>query len=781
MYGRHFTRLPFGRKSSPHVNHHARWLFVTILITVVMSSHAQPLSFAKQLQEKLDQYYRARVPQMLAMHFNQPAYVAGDTAWFSVWLMPEGTGRVSGRQLINVELWPNAGDAIFRQKILMHEGVGKGQFILPARLAAGMYTVVSWADGIPVQDPSMFYYRNLTVTGERQFSRGNMPLAAYPEGGGVVGGSLNRVAITGTAGESVTLYGGDDVVTSAQLDADGYSQIEFYAIEGKSYRVGGRDGTTALAVDPRAVSIMVNMEDDAPTVPVVLSSRDRDGAYEFVVISHGKVVYAAMVSFKEGNANVIIPKKSLPDGLLLISVFDSARQVAAERLFIAHLPETSIKAQSDRVAVRPRETVKLNIAAQEATLPLTVNVYAEDMFMDQPRTFAADVVLSQLPRSGIDYTIQSDWSLNKWNTFLVTQKWNRFAWRDVWNGVEPYDPSLGRYLRFKGRVILPQTATGYDSIRITFFLKREARVYEASTSADGFFDFLLFFDFDESEEVVYTIDRKGKILIDATIELDQETHPAFSFPPVRIQTVVEPYVDFARFRDTTRAAYKDYDPVLHEPDDPNTGVEEELFESDIAVNLDDYVSFPDMEETLREIIPRLQHRWRNKHHSVRVYLTEPDILATGEPLYFIDGVLTDDTDYFMGLNPKDVATIKVVSTQRKLTSMGILGRNGIVLVTTKIRENRLRVPHTRKSFMAVGIARPLPYNYHPATSPHTPLLRSSLYFNRELKLQDRLGTFEFIAPDNPGRFRIEIMGFTTQGQVQYSTLSLNVVRPAITP
>lgn len=786
MNWRNCTQLQFHGAPRADAAGISRWfLVVTLLVAlcnVAVPTRAQTLSFAKQLQEKLDQYNEARAPHTLAMYFNQPAYVAGDTAWFSVWLVSERQGRgVMGRRLINVEMWATAGEAIIRQKILVHDGMGKGQLILPRKLPAGIYTVVSWADGMPVQDPSLFYYSQLVVTGDRQYSGETMPLAAYPEGGGLAGSSSNRVVITGTPGELVTLYSDNDVVASAQLDAEGYGQIEFDVQEGKSYRVSDRTGTAALGIKPRAVALTVNMEDDASTFSVRLAAHDRTEAYDLAIISRGKVVYAAMVNIREGEANIVIPKKTLPEGLLLISVFDGKRQLVAERLFIARFPESSMTIQSARPVVYPREKVQVKIQAQDMDAPLTVNVYAEGMFMRHPSVLVNSLVLPQLPRSGIDFTIRPDWTLKKWNVFLATQKWNRFVWTEVWDGVKPHDLSLGRYLRFNGRVVLPPSTPEFDSLRITFFLKREARVYEASVSPNGMFDFLLFFDFDEREEVTYTIDRKGKILKDATIELNQEMDHEFVLPPVRRQTVVDPYAGFALFRDTTRSIYANYFTELREPDDPNSGIEEELFESDIAVNLDDYVSFPDMEETLREIIPRLQHRWRNKRHSVRVYLTEPDILATGEPLYFIDGVLTDDTDYFMELKPQDVATIKIVSTQRKLTSMGILGKNGIVLVTTKIRDNHLRVPHTRKSFMAVGIARPFPHNNDPGTSPHTPLLRSSLFFDTELKLNEKTATIEFIAPDNVGPFRIDVVGFSRQGKVQHSTVNINVVRPTITP
>ncbi len=86
------------------------------------------------------------------------------------------------------------------------------------------------------------------------------------------------------------------------------------------------------------------------------------------------------------------------------------------------------------------------------------------------------------------------------------------------------------------------------------------------------------------------------------------------------------------------------------------------------------------------------HRWHNGKSVVRVWIDDIDKMGTDDPVYVIDGVMTDDTDYFMSLKPENVSTIKVVCTMEKLRVFGAVGRNGVVLVETKLLDNAKNVP-----------------------------------------------------------------------------------------
>lgn len=735
---------------------------------MVHSACAQTTSFHETLQSKLDRYYNKHMPVITDIQFNQPAYVAGDTAWFSAWITTEREGLpLGGRQVLHVDLAAPSGRIVQRLKVLANNGLAYSQLVVPPELPEGVYTVVIWTEGMVDNDPSVFSYRELIVTSERGVSRGFMPLSAYPEGGHLVPRITNKLTLTGRPGAVIEMQSDGVSTGTVRLDQYGYGHAYVYPRAASSFIFS--DGQSSYSLSTSTVNLAMTLQfyDSLPTCKFVIrhAGRRQDAA-RLAIVSRGKVVYAAVVSLADTASYVTVPRRVLPPGLLLATLFDSSNQVLAGRLFVDHWTECGMEIVRDSNVPESRDRISIVLAGREQHgLPATVRIYAEELFDSAATRDTSPLPVSCLSWSGLGFQIDSRWTIQQWNTFLSTQQWRRFNWNDVWHERGERAVSPGTYLKFKGRVMLTQNPAEFDSVRVTFFLRKEARIYEEYVSSSGELDLLLFFDFDDEEEVIYTIDRKGSIIKDAILQIEEERQAVYALPAGTQAPGKIKYPAFAALCETIRAAYKDYPTSEHLDDfDANAMVEDELFEADITVRLDDYVLFPTMEETLREIVPRLQHRWRGKRHTVQVALMEPDIVATEDPLYFIDGVLTDDTDYFMNLNPADVATIKVVAAQRKLRTLGILGKNGIVLVTTKIADNHLRVPRTRRSFTATGFTRYVPFTNTPALADRTPWFRSTVYFNPTLALDASGRTqFQFTVPDNSGRFRIEVVVLGTDG------------------
>ncbi|HTF20996.1 MAG TPA: hypothetical protein VK658_23135 [Chryseolinea sp.] len=746
--------------------------------------YAQQASFIQDLQGRLDRYYAAGSPLVIDMQFNQPAYVPGDTAWFSLWVTTEQQGLpVAGRQVVNVNLATRGGKVVLRHRVLVNNGLAHAQIVVPLTLQPGIYTVVAWTDWMTNDNPAMYGYKNFLVNGDRRYTPGPMPLRAYPEGGALVQGVSNQIVLAGSPGITASLHADKQVAGTLRLDAEGYGVLSVLPMAAVRYSVTDGQATVELPTASDGVAMALDFYDSASTLTFNLQSPPRGEGCQLAIVSRGRVVYAATISFQDHRASITVPKRILPEGLMLATVFDSRSKVLAERLLIVHAPANPVQVKADRSLAHPRERVSVSIeAADPGGTPLTVSIYADDLFANEIAPHDQFTPIARLPLGGLDFHVAPSWTMQQWNAFLTTQSWKRFQWPDIWNGRAAREQAVGRYLKFKGKVVLSEKNESFDSVRITFFLRGEARVYETYAARTGDFDLDLFFDFDNTEEVIYTVDRKGVIIPGVSIELAEELDPPFVLRPFASASTVDHYTAFALVRQSLIDAYQRYDITDDEASDPNAMVEDELFEADVVVKLDEFVLFPTMEETLREVVPRLQHRWRGKHHTVRVALSEPDILASADPLYFIDGVLTDDTDYFMSLSPKDIATIKIVSLQRKLQAMGILGRNGVVLVTTKLRNNHLQIPRTRKMFTAVGFTRPATFHNAMLMSTRTPIFRSTAYMNPALKLDaDGKGNFEFVMPDNVGQFRIEVTGLSKEGTIYKAVTHVRSVPPGATP
>lgn len=736
-------------------------VMIAFSLGAAMTALAQQDPFVTSLQTRLDRYYTAHAPAVLDMVLNQPAYVPGDTAWCSQWLMTEKEGAyIEGRQIVHQVVMNRMGEVVLRQNLLMNDGVAYGYIVVPEMITPGIYTVVSWTDGMLNRNRDMYCYRELMVCKDKTYSS-TMPLSAYPEGGYLTANVLNRVVLTGRPFASVSLSGAGQLLETTTLDKDGYGEVKVVAKNSVQYTLTSDQGSVNMMPARPGVAMALQCYDSASMISIGLTSPTPRGGCHLVLVSRGRIIYTAMIDLGGTQVNVAVPRRIIPDGLIFATVFDKHNSVLCERLLSAKLPGDVLNIISAE-EFHPRDSVSIAVKGKDLVGPVLISVFATDLFppRDSDAAFRA-----MLPFNAIDFRTDYAWSLAEWNRFLITQHGSRFKWAIILDDSAVPLHAPGKYLGLKGRVSLADGRRLADSTRITVYLRKEARVYEESVASNGDFDMTFFFDYYGQEEVLYRIDRKGVVIPDALVTIEPDTISPFIRSSIIAAGGDNPYSDFALLRESAREAYTNFDVYRQLPlrRELNAAIEDELFEPDVTVRLDDFVLFPTMEETLREIVPSLQHRWRGKQHTVRVALQKPDLLATADPLYFIDGVPTDDTNYFMSLDPKDVATIKVVVVRDKLRPLGTLGESGVVFVTTKLSYHDARIQRSIRQFKITGLAAPLNFCNVPKTSLRTPLLSSTICFEAVFPGENEKGIAHFTAPDNVGNFTILAVAHTLQG------------------
>jgi hypothetical protein len=194
--------------------------------------------------------------------------------------------------------------------------------------------------------------------------------------------------------------------------------------------------------------------------------------------------------------------------------------------------------------------------------------------------------------------------------------------------------------------------------------------------------------------------------------------------------------------------------------DPNKAMEVELDGADIVLNLKDYLLMPTMEDVSKELLRGVEYRKINGRHVVRVNTTGKAPSNYAGPLYVIDGQITKDPSYFLGLNPVDVVSIKVVKDSRKLIALGKLGANGVLIVKTK-RQTAIN----EKSKINFSGLLPAASNYSRANSgKNLPDLRSCLFWSPLVQAtSSSAAEIQFTTSDDIGNFRLQIYGFTEGG------------------
>lgn len=115
----------------------------------------------------------------------------------------------------------------------------------------------------------------------------------------------------------------------------------------------------------------------------------------------------------------------------------------------------------------------------------------------------------------------------------------------------------------------------------------------------------------------------------------------------------------------------------------------------------------------------------------------------------------------------------VISSQ-KLKPLGLLGKNGIVIVDTKKGDTREAVDPSK---LIQGLSRPLDFKNHSyADTNHSPDFRSTVLWSPSIKTNvNGEAKIDFYASDNLGVLSIRVDGLTAQGTPFSKEIKLKVV------
>ncbi|MBT1707080.1 hypothetical protein KK062_02540 [Fulvivirgaceae bacterium PWU5] len=775
-----------------------------VLLLPVGTVHAQA-DFATRLTDRLSTFYARHIPVKLHLFFNQPAYHPGDTAYFHIsFLTAEGYKGFSGRQIIDVALVDDKNVPVVRQQVLVRDGFGYNQVAIPASLDPGNYTVTAYSDWMKNYDPELIYHTSLSIlSGKELLEKRIYSTAFYPEGGNLIQQVSNKVVMMGTPGAkySIVTAQGKEILTCTP-DSTGLGVFYLTPQPGEQYfaTANGALRTALPTSTDTGINLLLTPATAGGSLRIVLQAGTQtlreagDKAY-IIISAHGTAYYSAAIAFGANRTGVVsIPTAGLPAGVARATVFRDDATVLAERLFfVEEASPVQIMTTFDQQTYGTREkvTIKLHVNdPQGGKARLRVRVFQKDLF---PQA-SAHLPRHPLQLSGeLPYTAYRRYATapaNVFDNFLVTQHERLFSWPEVWNNTRAEEIHNFRTgLSFSGRAYRRNSSGPLpDSTHLTFFLQEDVMTYAIYPRSDGTFNFPLLNDFVGDDKVYYRADRKGVIQKDIAVDFGQkDTIPAMTTDAIYRETADHAaYGTFAEQQKVIEQAYgfAKRAPVQHyEKVNPHAFLEEEIFSPDVTINLRDYLLFPDMEETLREIIPFVQHRWHDKQHVVRMYITDLEVMGTEDPVYMIDGVLTDNTDYFMSLKPDEVATIKVVCTWEKLRTFGQIGKNGMVLVETTIPDNARNVPVPRNMVTVKGITptATLPQTVNPKADRRYPQIKAALYWNPELTTND-MGdaTISFYTPDNTGTYSIQIDGITYSGKPVFASDTFSVVfQPAL--
>ena len=740
--------------------------------------------FASRLQQKLTRYYQRHAPAKIHLNFDLPRYLPGDTAFYNIQFFTAKESRpVAGRQILDVRLLDSAGRELHESKVLVVDGVGFNQLPLSADLPPGRYSVVAFSDEMKIGGNSALFQYPVWVMGAfKMEERSRLPVSFFPEGGSLVSGITNKVVVTGKANTSGKILSDEGLeIASYRLNEDGMGIFFMTPLKDVRYVARGSDGTETLLPAALAdgigilASVPINRLPIRVTLQVPPESSLKSRHFVLAATSHGLVYYTAGIAFNDRDfLTFSLPQENLPEGIATITVFSENGIPHAERLVYVRgdsLPEAKIILQKEQYQTRELIPVEIYVPGSQslsAGSSLAVTVYHHDYLAGsdyQANTiFENAMVYGELsgPASKTEGLIASDPA--QLDNFLITRQRGTFQWKDVWSE-EERESSFREFLHVRGRVQRMDGRPLPDSTVVTFFFQRSVMTYAVDLDGSGDFDLPVLMDFYGDEEIYYLVESGGHVVPDAKVITNPRNSLDVIGPSVSSLPVKDEFFTLRKKLDQVKRAYSYHmtSRPSSRPPSLNALVEDEVFGADFAVSLDDYFTLATMSEVLRELVPVLQHRKQKDRDIIKLFFDDRNRFAEGEPLFIIDGVIPDDVAYFLSLKPSDVATIKVIFSARKLEAFGAIGKNGIVLVETKIPGHAALVPRNQNVFTAQGLELASPANTRRAIARQSraPDLRTNLYWNPNL-MTDSVGRATFFVPasDVTGTFRIVAEGFT---------------------
>jgi hypothetical protein len=461
-----------------------------------------------------------------------------------------------------------------------------------------------------------------------------------------------------------------------------------------------------------------------------------------------ELIYHGRVLFQDGKgvSQIIIPPDIEPGNYQFVSYIEKSPWVYISYLTIlskdilrtddlraTHLEDDTtrlkILTDQDKYGRRSKVSVSINplVSASKSSLTaVSIAVYNEQLFMDSASHKVRSTMLpvrikSEIPADGLK---------------------------------EVFD--LPDY--FRGKAFIKSSGMNVpDSSKITFYLNENDFAYVVYTSSGGNFSFPLFKNFG-NEEVFYRITYKGDLLRDSQIKLRDEPVNAGVIKSRRSDTL-KAYGLYAKQKQFINKSYHYF-----ASKGKNNEAENEFdsdIEADNEVVMDKFESFSSMADIFSNVIPSVRYRKSEGGDRLRIFLQQDAKYGDDDPIYIVDGFMTDNTKYVLNLDPGMVRKISVLRSEITLSRFGDLGRDGILLIETDQVNTRDSLSNSGNSLSVTGISKALDYKkimYGQSNlSSRAPDLRSSLYWNPKADWTN-MQAFDFYTSDDMGYYIIQLAG-----------------------
>jgi len=756
-------------------------VFTQMAIALSLVIEAQTSDFLAQLETRFQDHINKFPRVQINAVFNQNQYIPGDTVFFSVQYLLGNNTQVAGQDVLYLDVVSSEAKIKHRTRFKVKDGFAYNQIRLPEDLDPGIYKFYIYSEWMKNFGVDTFYHTSFSVTNSNNiisYSPRQTQLAVLPEGGKLTNGVVNYVYAIGSPGELIVLKSQNgEMVDSTKLNAAGVGNFQFVPAKNMQYLIEGTENRTIrLKGNNDGVGFHLTQYNHEWVIELQLPANSiwSNRNLYLITVAKDKIINKHRVKFDQLKFSVVLPALADSQSIHHVYLLSDSGEEVAQRIFIPNTNSPPVKINmrlQQNVKQRQPYTFGIDILDEN---DLRVNAHIAVVVTQKQLFNEEKYVPSYLKQIGSTF----EWAKNHvghysqyLNEYLATQLSQRFNWKNI-NGNEPmpYKYTFKNDVVIKGKLVPKQgEKIAPDSTRVIAFLQKNVIGYE-TVAIKGDFTLPLTFDFWDQDEVFIMLRYRDKNLDpEYSIQIEDDTSKFFQLDDTKVLEQPDGYGLYQKKRNLIDKSYSYFTKSRALNDSQNSLnhlFEEEFPPVDNTTKLADYIVFPTMDDLLKEVVTFVQLKRKNDEATVRLFYRyeKSVIFYKHDPLYIIDGVMTSDTDYFLGLKPENLLTIKAINNPNKLAQLGPLGHAGVIFVESK--SGNLGDKLRSKLFIITGLSKPMEFSdekWIKEIPLSIPDLRATLYWMPLTKFAGSSFEATFNSSDDIGKMSIKVIGFTPNG------------------
>lgn len=434
------------------------------LVLALVFSHSKIA--AQELFDSLLTVSANQYPQeKIHIHFDKSYYNPGETIWFKAYLTEKGNASTISKTMYADLLDGNG--IVLQRKIMPVFQAGAASYfeldtVYRAKLFVRAYT--SWMLNF---DSTQLYLKPITlINPKQQTAKKTVPvysLTLFPEGGDILENINCRVAFKANDEEGVPVEvtgtvtdGKNKPVTSFKSVHDGMGMFSYTPVFDEQYTVNWKspDGVPHKLLLPVAKKQGAALRVLQGTGKITYTINRPDSAAEafkqFVVLAqmNQQTVYAAKIRLQQKTqVSAAIITDSLPDGLLVLTVFNAENIPVAERLVFVNNNNyyflTDLHTAEKNMSPHGKSILQVDVGANLlSNLSIAVTDAGLEAASKTKENIFSDLLLTSdlkgyVYNPAYYFSSDADSVQQHLDLVMMTNGWRRYKWEEMLAGKWP--------------------------------------------------------------------------------------------------------------------------------------------------------------------------------------------------------------------------------------------------------------------------------------------------------------------------------------------------------